>query len=119
MNEDEIYVIYGSSGKNMILELLERINISEEIPKNAIIGIKPNLVTPKKSDSGSTTDPEIVAGLIEYLHKYNLREIIILEGAWYGASTLKAFEICGYKDLAKHYNVPLYDLKMKVLSGSV
>lgn len=62
-----IRIIYGDKPKQMVKELLEVIKPEEEIDKDALIGIKPNLVVAKPSSSGATTSPEIVAGLIEYL----------------------------------------------------
>ncbi|MFC2118065.1 DUF362 domain-containing protein [Bacteroidota bacterium] len=111
MEKNEIYLMYGEDGKAMITELLEKINITSEISGNPLIGIKPNLVTPKPSDSGATTDPEIVAGVIEYLQSNGFNNIIILEGAWHGASTKKAFDVCGYNKLSEKYKVPLFDLQ--------
>ena len=46
----------------MVKELLEAVRPEEEIDKNALIGIKPNLVEAKPSSSGATTAPEIVEG---------------------------------------------------------
>jgi hypothetical protein len=34
-----------------------------------------------------------------------------MEGSWVGDDTKSAFEVCGYKDLARNYQVDLYDLK--------
>ena len=67
IGKDGIRIIYGDNPKQMVKELLEVIKPEEEIDKCALIGIKPNLVVAKPSNSGATTSPEIVAGLIEYL----------------------------------------------------
>lgn len=103
--------MYGSSGKKMVLELLEKIEMRKDIPEDSLIGIKPNLVSPRPSDSGATTDPDMVAAVIEYLQSYGFRKIIILESAWHGASTMQAFKICGFEELSVIYGVPLIDLK--------
>lgn len=111
MKNNDIFVIYGNTPKMMVKELLSQIRPELEIPKDSLIGIKPNLVTAKPSTSGATTTPEIVAGVIEYLHEKGLKKICILEGSGVGKSTSKAFKVCGYEDISKLYNVPLSDLQ--------
>jgi len=98
MQMNDIYVVYGSSGKKMVLELLEKIDIRKDIPTDSLIGIKPNLVTPKPSDSGSTTDPEMVAAVIEYLQSNGFDNVIILESAWHGARSGSDGCICCRSD---------------------
>jgi len=111
IGKDEIRVIYGDNSKQMVKELLEIIKPEEEIDKNALIGIKPNLVVAKPSGSGATTSPEIVAGLIEYLKSKGRDKIVIMESSWVGEKTSESFKVCGYENLSKKYNVPLIDLQ--------
>jgi uncharacterized protein (DUF362 family) len=106
-----IRIIYGDNPRQMVTELLEAIKPEEEIDRNALIGIKPNLVVAKPSASGATTSPEIVAGLIEYLKSKGRGNIVIMEGSWVGDRTSAAFKVCGYEELSKKYNVPLIDLQ--------
>lgn len=111
MNKNQIYVIYGDSPKAMAQEILKNAGIEQNVKKDALIGIKPNLVVAKPSTSGATTSPELVAGVIEYLQSKGYKNIIILEGSWVGDRTSAAFKVCGYEDLSRRYNVPLYDLQ--------
>ena len=76
---------------------------------NIRIGIKPNLVSPTPADFGATTHPEIIAGIIEYLKSQGFTDITILEGSWVGDKTSESFEYCGYNDLARQYDVALFD----------
>ncbi|NMB12789.1 MAG: DUF362 domain-containing protein [Firmicutes bacterium] len=80
-------------------------------PKQARIAIKPNLVVPKPSTSGATTDPALVACIIEYLQEKGHTDIRILESSGVGNSTQHAFRSCGYEKISKAFNVPLVDLK--------
>lgn len=109
----DIGIIYGDQGQPMVKELLDAYNLKEKLPsqKDITVGIKPNLVVPKPAADGATTDPKIIAGIIECLQEYGIKNIKIMEGSWVGASTKKAFEICGYHKLARKYNVDLIDLK--------
>lgn len=111
IGENGIRIIYGDNPKQMVMKLLEVIKPEEEIEKNALIGIKPNLVVAQPSRFGATTTPEIVEGLIEYLKSKELNHIVIMEGSWVGDRTSAAFKACGYENLSKKYNVPLIDLQ--------
>ena len=44
MTDNEITVIYGDDPKEMTLALLRGIGVINDIPKDASIGLKPNLV---------------------------------------------------------------------------
>ncbi len=109
VDNKEIYVSYGNKPLSMVKELLETIKIHEEIPKDAKIGLKPNLVVAKPASSGATTSPELVAGVIEYLQEKGFKNISILEGSWVGDRTSSAFKVCGYETISKKYGVPLVD----------
>lgn len=108
---NEIRIIYGDDPRSMVKEILNDVRPEEEIGRNALIGIKPNLVVAKPSSSGATTSPELVAGVIEYLKSKGYDRIVILEGSWVGERTAAAFKVCGYEELSKRYNVPLVDLQ--------
>ncbi|MCG8484535.1 MAG: DUF362 domain-containing protein, partial [Clostridia bacterium] len=111
MDKNKIGIIYGMSPKEMVKALLEDAKIENEIEKNALIGLKPNLVIAKKAHSGATTTPEIVEGVIEYLQEKGRNNIVVMEGSWVGEGTNRAFKVCGYDKISKKYNVPLYDLQ--------
>lgn len=111
MNNNDIFVLYGNTPGEMIKEILKNIDWENEVGYDDLIGIKPNLVVPKRSDLGATTDPELVAGLIEYLQYRGYSNIVIMEGSWVGARTSRAFKACGYQDISRKYGVPLIDLQ--------
>jgi len=111
MEQNQIFVNYGEQGKKMVKELLQKIKIEAELQKNDLIALKPNLINATKSDQGATTDPEIVRGVIEYLQQKGFNNLMIIEGSWVGAATEAAFEVSGYQELAREYDLPLYNLK--------
>jgi len=111
MDYKSIYVMYGSDGKEIVKQLLNEIKLEEDIPKDALIALKPNLVVAKKPESGATTSVDMLVGVIEYLKEHNFNNLEILEGSWVGASTQQAFKVCGYDIISSRYNVPLYDTK--------
>lgn len=111
ISRNGIHIIYADDPGQMVKGLLEAIKPESEIAKDTLIGIKPNLVVAKPSDSGATTSPEIVAGIIEYLKSRGRSNIVIMEGSWVGDRTSEAFRVCGYEDLSREYDVPLIDLQ--------
>ncbi len=112
MNKNDIIVTYGSDAKAMTESLLNKIDIYDLIgDKNKTIGLKPNLVVAKTSDSGATTTPLIVETIIAHLQKGGFNNICIIESAWIGDSTKRAFSVCGYEAISKKYGVALYDVK--------
>ena len=109
--EKSLYIKYGSDGNDMAQSLMKQMDIASEIPENALIGIKPNLVVAKPSASGATTDPQIIDGIITYLKDNGHSNIIILEGSWVGDKTSRAFRICGYEKIAQKHGIELVDLQ--------
>ena len=111
MNHNQIMVIYGSQPQKMIPTLLDAVGLTDELKKDFVIGIKPNLVVAKQSSSGATTDPELVGAVVKYLKDHGFNNLLIMESSWVGENTRRAFKICGYEELSRKYNVPLIDLK--------
>ena len=109
--DNKIVITYGDDPQRMTKEILEAVHLADQIPKGALIGLKPNLVVAKPAETGATTHPEMLAGAIEYLQEHGHKNILILEGSWVGDSTKRAFKVCGYEDVSRKYGVPLFDTK--------
>jgi uncharacterized protein (DUF362 family) len=117
--QNKLFVMYGNDPRSMAYELMSRSDIKSRVNKDMRVGIKPNLVVAKPSESGATTSPELVEGIISYLKDNGIHNITIMEGSWVGDSTKRAFKVCGYDRLSSKYGIPLVDLKKdksKVLS---
>jgi uncharacterized protein (DUF362 family) len=108
---DRLYIASGQDPLQMTLDLLNKVNPMKDRDRDIKIGIKPNLVCASPASQGATTHPEIVEGIIIYLHEKGFKNIRIIESAWVGDSTKRAFKVCGYEDISKKYNIPLVDLK--------
>ncbi len=108
MTDRDILVTYTGDIRKGTRELLEKLDIEKELPdRNAKIGLKPNLVIAAKPDGGATTHNEIIAELISFLHEKGYHDIIIIESAWVGDSTERAFRLNDYAS----FGVPLVDVK--------
>jgi len=102
---------YGSNPVQMGYEIMDALDVKSMLSSGMKIAIKPNLAVAKPAESGATTSPGIVEGVIRYLQKHGFFNITIMEGSWLGDSTKRAFEVCGYRKLSEAYSVPLLDLK--------
>lgn len=112
---EKLCVIYGSRAEEMARAIMERMDIDRDLASlkkgNPLICLKPNLVVAQPAHWGATTDPGLVKGVIGYLREHGYTNIAIMESAWVGDDTQKAFEVCGYRKIAAEYSVPLVDLK--------
>lgn len=112
MEKNQIFKIYGTDYLQMTKEILEESDLKSMIgDKEALIGIKPNLVSPSEASWGATTHTEVVAGIIEYLQENGYRNMIMLEGSWVGDKTQEAIRVCGYDRLSETYDVPFWDMQ--------
>ncbi|HBR29233.1 MAG TPA: iron-sulfur cluster-binding protein, partial [Firmicutes bacterium] len=100
MQKKQITVVYGEQPREMVVTLLTRLRPEEGLPRNAKIGLKPNLVLEKPASSGATTHPELVEGIIQYFQAKGYQNLLIMEGSWVGSQTQQAFRVCGYRELA-------------------
>ena len=106
-----IAVVYGSEPEQMIPALLDHLRPDRWLPRQGPIGLKPNLVLPSPASMGATTDPRMVEALVHWLRNHGFVDLLVLEGAWLGADTQEAFQVCGYQDLADRLGLELVDLK--------
>ncbi len=111
VKREDILVNYGSNPIQMGFEIMDALDVKAILRKDMKIALKPNLVVAKPADSGATTSPGIVEGVIQYLKENGFNNITIMESSWVGDNTRRAFEVCGYSTLSKKYSVPLLDLK--------
>ena len=107
----KIYQIYGDDAHAMTISLMEAAHVADMIPAGASVALKPNLVVSAPAERGATTHVGVLSGAIEYLQGHGFPNVSVIESAWVGDSTRRAFQVCGCEELSKKYNVPLWDLK--------
>lgn len=95
----------------MTRKILNVMQPFQNIRKDALIALKPNLVLAKPASLGATTSPEIAREIIAYLAELGFQKMMIIESSWLGDSTERAYQVCGYEDIAKEFAIPLFDLK--------
>lgn len=111
MQKHEIVMLYGTDAASMTTRLLEHMDWASKIRKDAHIVLKPNLVIAATADGGATTHPEIVEAAIAYFSNHGFERISIVESAWVGDSTARAFKVHGYQRFADQYGIGLVDVK--------
>lgn len=109
--DSRISIIYGSDARKLTLSLLEHSDIKSRVPLGASIALKPNLVVASPANLGATTHPGVLEGIIEYFFGHGHRNISVIESSWVGERTSRAFEVCGYGEVLKRFDVPFFDLK--------
>lgn len=109
--KEMIVVNYGTDIVNNTRDTLAASDIDAYLKPGFSVSIKPNLVVSRPASEGATTHPDVVEGIILFLKDFGVSRINIIESAWVGDSTKRAFEVCGYEKLSKKYHVPLIDLK--------
>ena len=107
----KLFQIYGSDAHTMTVALMEAADVAAMIPPGAKIALKPNLVVSAPAEQGATTHMGVLTGAIEYLQGRGFTDLSVIESAWVGDSTQRAFRICGCEEVEKKYHVPFYDLK--------
>lgn len=102
--------------RNSISKVLNLIDFSHGGPVKSIV-IKPNLCYYWDAYTGQTTDPRVVAGIIDYVREAcgeNVN-IKIVEADASAMRTKLAFKVLGYEKLAKEKDVELFNLSEDAL----
>ena len=106
-----IVITYGDKLVKNTYDTLASSDIGSYLDAGMAVAIKPNLVVSCPASDGATTHPEIVEGVMLFLHDFGVKDIKIIESSWVGDDTKRAYKYCGYEELSGKYGVPLIDLK--------
>lgn len=77
----------------------DALGVADELTSEMKVLIKPNLVTPRKPDTATTTHPELVFAVVKWLCAHGIRNITIADspGGLYTPQSLKnTYNVCGY-----------------------
>ena len=102
--------------KKAVSKAINLIDFKSDGPVESVI-IKPNLCYYWNSATGYTTDPQVVAGIIDWVREKH-GENVCIRVAEADASAMRtkyAFPILGYEKLAKEKNVELFNLSNDTL----
>ena len=107
----EAFIIYGNQVESMIRQLIERTGALDKLRPDDRVMIKPNLLVSRQNWAGINTDPRIVEALVKSLKDRGVRHITVGDGSGMGYSATKAFDYCGYTEMASRYGLRLVDLE--------
>jgi uncharacterized protein (DUF362 family) len=104
-----VAIVRGTDPPDMAVRALEKVHAAEVVPAGKPVLIKPNYINASHPSTGVTTDARVIEGVVAFLKKHDVREIIIGEGAG-EADTPDAFKVGGVDDVARRWNVRMVDL---------
>lgn len=100
----------GEDPREMVKKTIDLIGgIESFVNMGDKVLIKPNLCTLKKADTGATTDPEVVRGIIDLVQRQT-DDVAIIESDCPAIDAEIIWSHCGYTDLAKEMDVELLNL---------
>ncbi len=105
-----VAIAHGEDPRRMVFDALRRIAAAHVLKPDDRVVLKPNYVEPRMPDTGVTTDPRILAAVIEWLQDLGVRDITIAESNWSRANTDRAFRLVALPEMASRLGVRLLNL---------
>jgi len=109
MSLSKVAIVRGADPPEMTARALQLVNASEVISCGKLVLIKPNYINTEPPSTGITTDSRVIEGIVAFLKKHRVNEIVIGEGTGYG-DTLDAFKVAGVNEVAEKWKVRMLDL---------
>jgi uncharacterized protein (DUF362 family) len=110
MEKPLVLVGKGDDPYRTAFEVLSRFPGSDFAGRRVLV--KPNAARMAAPGEGVTTDPGVVAAVVDFLKERNAREILIGESCIFGVEAAAAFRMTGMEKTARDKNVPLLDLDL-------
>jgi len=105
-----VAIAHGKDPLAMVRQALDLIDAARIVAPTDRIVLKPNYVEPMMPDTGVTTDPRVIEGVIVWLHDLGATDITVAESTWQRSRTQRAFEMVGLPELAERRGVKLLNL---------
>lgn len=108
--QSNVSILRGNNIEKMVKKAVDSIGgVRSFVGTNKKVLIKPNLGTLKKSETGATTDPNIVRAVIDLMQE-RTTDITIVESDSAATDAEIIWSHCGYYELAEEKNVTLINL---------
>jgi len=104
-----VAIVRGTDPPEMTVRAMEMVDAARAVSGDKPVLIKPNYIDASHPSTGITTDARVIEGVVAFLEKHGVKEIIIGEGAGMG-DTLDAFKIGGVDEVARRWKVRMVDL---------
>jgi len=105
-----VAIARGEDPRALVREVLEGIEAAAVVGRGDRVVLKPNYVEPMSPESGVTTDPRVIAAVVEWLQELGVRDITIAEGGATAAGTDRAFRMVGLPEMAERLGVRLVNV---------
>ncbi len=105
-----VAIAHGKDPFAMVRQALELIGAAQIVAPNDRIVLKPNYVEPMMPDTGVTTDPRVIEGVIAWLQDLGATDITVAESTWQSSRTQRAFDMVGLPEMAERRGVKLLNL---------
>jgi uncharacterized protein (DUF362 family) len=110
----EVAIVKGTNPQEVTVKALTMIDAVKGLQTEKPVLLKPNYINARHPSTGITTDARVVEGIIKYLKKECVDEIIVGEGCGH-SDTFKAFKVAGIDLLEDKYGITLIDLNKDIL----
>jgi uncharacterized protein (DUF362 family) len=104
-----VAIVGGTDAPEMTVQAMGMVDGGNALSGDKPVLIKPNYIDTSHPRTGITTDARVIEGVVAFLRKHDVKEIIIGEGTGIG-DTLDAFKIGGVDDLARRWKLRTVDL---------
>lgn len=105
----KVAIVKGTNPPEMTVEALKMVDAREALSEGKPVLIKPNYINDRHPSTGITTDGRVIEGVVKFLKKSGIEEVVIGEGSGH-SDTFNAFRNAGVDVLAKRWNIKLVDL---------
>lgn len=107
----KVAIIKGTNAVDTTIEALETLgaDVDNALKRTKPVLIKPNYLNSKHPSTGVTTDSGVIEGVIKFLRRRKVDEIIVGEGSGF-ADTFQAFKVAGVDVVTERWGVKLIDL---------
>lgn len=76
-----VAIVKGTDPPDMAVRAMEMVDAAKAVSADKPVLIKPNYINASHPSTGITTDARVIEGVVAFLKKHDVKEIIIGEGA--------------------------------------
>lgn len=106
----KVAVVKGERGLEPVYRALDLIGYAEKFRGTKTVLIKVNFITTKNWETGATTDPIVVEGIVDKLRAINVEPIVVESDAT-TTNADKAYETSGMKELCERRSIEWMNLR--------
>jgi len=103
----KVSVSKSSHPYNATMDALSHLKLTDI--SNRSVLLKPNAARVRPPSEGATTNPEVVAAVIDFFRDHGVNRIAIGESPITGVKVSQSFDICGIRELAEKKRIRLLD----------